>query len=428
MNSISQSIATESKTMREYVVTFDNALLSLREAESKLHEIKYNLDSMVQAFCYSDVRRQKQYKESMKDSLNTMESYKRLEDIIMKNVVPLIKFSRTRVEPARYQKYLAGQNLATSLRIFRDETSTVLQDQTMYKNFKAFREIYKTPERTYFDISYEALLKHFDSLKRDEEEKSILLRFEKSLEYSELPEIFYICYVRVDLITTTLVFRKVPPNLQTDFGKKEDGENGHTEGGKVDKNKVTLINVTYSHIFDGQPPTQFQKKSEPFYLLPDLTAEDKRLQDPEIRELIEVIQQNAHRVSLPVLCSSMSVYQRHTHIFQERLENYVKMVHKTFEKKEQREANQIKILNIIMKQSSEEFMSNLENKCGMCNARFNLDSQYQKLLPPLKATDLKNERFKALHTDCRKIFKRESAAPQIIVEVDCSDDTNTFNL
>ncbi len=426
MNSISQ---TESKTMREYVATFDNALLSLREAESKLHEIKYNLDSMVQTYCHSDTRRQKQYRESMKD-LDTMGSYARLEEIILKNVVPLIKFSRTRVEPARYQKYLSSQNLSTSLKIFRDETATVLQDQTMYKNFKAFREIYKTPERTYFDISYDALIKYFsDGYGPKTTDKAILIRFEKSLEYSELPEIFYICYVRVDLITVTLVFRKIPPHLQTDSGKKEDGENGHTEGGKIDKNQVTLINVTYSHIFDGQPPTEFQKKPDPFYLFPDFAPEDdNRQKDPEILELLEMIQQNAHRVSLPVLCSSMSVYQRHTHILQERLENYIRMIQKTFEKKERREEHQKTILNIIMKQGSDEFMSNLENKCGMCHSRFSLDSQYQKLLPPIKVSDKKNDRLNILHSDCRKILKRESNAPQIIVEVDCSDDNNTFNL
>jgi len=421
--SINAPPSVESKTMREYVLTFENALQSLKEAETKLHEIKFSLDSIVQAFCLSDPRRQRQYRESLKDSLNSMESFKRLEDNILKNVIPYIKFSRTRVEPAKYQKHIQAQNLNLSLKIFRDETQTVLQDQTMFKNFKAFREIYKTPERTYFDISYDALLKHFNTVA--ESEKAVLLRFEKSLEYNELPEIFYICFVRVDLITTNLVFRKVPPHLQTEPGKKEDGENGHTDSIKPDQNKVTLVNVTYSHIFDGSSSTQFQKKPEQFYVTPDLTREDARLRDQEIRDLLEMIQQNHQRVNLPVLYSSMSVFQRHTNILQERLENYIRMIMKD---KEHKEENQMKVLNIMMKQGADDFVGNLENRCSMCKARFIMDSQYQRLLPSLKASDLKIDRIKYLHTDCKKIFKRESNAPQIIVEVDCGDDSNSFNI
>jgi len=56
-----------------------------------------------------------------------------------------------------------------------------------------------------------------------------------------------------------------------------------------------------------------------------------------------------------------------------------------------------------------------------------LDSSSQKMLPPLYSSkEHRGDGFKILHLECRKIYKNDNLASQVIVEVDCSDESSFF--
>jgi len=60
--------------------------------------------------------------------------------------------------------------------------------------------------------------------------------------------------------------------------------------------------------------------------------------------------------------------------------------------------------------------------------RIILDSFNHKMLPPLYSSkEQRGERLKILHLECRKIYKNDNLAPQVIVEVDCSDESSLFD-
>jgi len=402
--------AIDLKKAQGYLASVDKALVELRDAESKLQEMRYKLELMVNVFQSQDQKKMK----LMKDSINPLATYEKFEDIILKNVLPVIKPSKTRIDPILYQKYMKTQHLNTSLKVYRDEVASIFQDLSIYKDFKAFSNVFAKSEKAMLDISYDLLLNTLRTLAQVE--KGLLIRFDKSLEFIYLPETFYICFVRLDLITVTLTFRKVP-DQKLDSMKNE--ENLTTE--KVDRNKVNLVNTVYSNIFDGGITSQSQKKSEPFYFFP----EEFKVEDPEIKELVEMIQQNQHRIILPCIYPNMVVFQRFSHHMGEKIET----INKVLFKEKDNHSNQSKILAMILRQNPEEFVATIENRCVLCRKKFIMDSQYQKMLPPLYMSkgETKGEKPKSFHLECRKIYKGDSIAPQVIVEVDCSDESSLFD-
>jgi len=397
---------SDKKRAIEYLAGLDKTLGDLKEAEVKLQDLKYKLEFMVNVFQSSDSRKQKM----VKDSVNLLGIYEKFEEIILKNVLPSIKPIKPQTNPALYQKYTKNQHLYSSLKVYRDEIASTFQDSSVYKDFKAYSNVFSKSEKGSMEISYDVLLSTLKSL--GQIESGLLIRFDKSLDFNELPETFIFCFIRADLITITLTFRKAP--LQE--------LKNESEAVQTDKNKVNLVNTVYSNLFDGGVTSQCQKR-EQFYLFP---PEFRFPNDPpQIIELKQVIQQNQHRVGLPCIYPNMSVFQRFSHHTGERIESIYKMIAK---EKDNRESNQTKIIAMILKQFPDEFTTVIENKCGICRKRFILDSSYQKMLPPLHySKEQRGERLKILHLECKKIYKNDNLAPQVIVEVDCSDESSLFD-
>ena len=422
------SQGNEVRKIQEEILSVEKALLGLKEAENKLIDIKYKLEYMVNAFQNSDLKKIK----FIKDNLTSFIPYEKFEEILFKLVVPAIKPSRTRIDTALYKKYLQNQNQMASLKTFRDEYSAVLQDSSMYKNSKIFSGVLtNSNEKAFFEIPYESLVKILEGFFNWD--KGLLIRFEKSMEFKDLPETFSFSYVRIDLITINLTFRKIVSSTPKVGLMGGNIVNGDDDSSKIDQNKVTLVNIVYSHVFDTGSSSRAQEKVEPFYF----NLEKVRMDDPEIQELIQVLQQNQHRIVLPCLYPSMAIFQRFSCYVSERVEGLYKNMQMIAKDKDLRDNNNpSKFLGMIVKQSLDEFVKATENRCDACKKKFAMDSQYQKMLPPViiksegQRGESRGERPKYQHIECKRVYKSidtGGAGPQIIVEIDCSDENAFLN-
>ena len=387
------------KDIQDEIMATDRALNELKDIEANLYRIKYQLELVVNLFQGGNQRKFKVKNES----LNPLPIYEKVEQSLL-NILPVLKPSKIRIDNSTYQKYLRNQSVNASFKVFKDEIMSVSQDVNVYKDYKTFSTIFGRTEKGFFEINYDVLLDILQNFAKLD--KGILIRFEKTVEFYQLPETFYLCFVRIDLITITLTFRKVPDQ--------------DAEVGIVNRKRVTIINVVYSHVFDTNSTAKLQKKSEPFYLVSDKA----RLNDPEIRDLVEVLQQNLYKISLPCLYPELAVFQRHSSFMGEWIESAWRATlkdRKTVEQDDQR-----KILSTIFKHIPDSFVRAMESTCTLCQSRFITDSQYQKLLPPLYMKNTqKTER--PIHIECRKFYKGvDSDGPQIVVEIDCTDETNLF--
>jgi hypothetical protein len=86
--------------------------------------------------------------------------------------------------------------------------NTVSLDSSVYRDYKAFKTTFANKEKFLVEFSYKALLKMLDEYQ--DSDKGILIRFEKSTDFKNLPETFFFSFLRIDLITMTLIFKKSP--------------------------------------------------------------------------------------------------------------------------------------------------------------------------------------------------------------------------
>lgn len=403
------------KKLTDELINTNQALQKVREAEIKLHEIKFRLESFSGAFQENEQRKMK----ILKNSSSVLQAYKEFETIVLENILPNIRPSKTRIDPLIYKNYLKKENLISSIKVFRDEVSSILKDSQYLQNYKSFQEVFREPEKGLIEFPYEFLIGVLEFLAI--KEKFLIIRFEKSFDFHELPETFFICFIRVDLIAITLTFRKISSTSAKAMGQRIDTENNENDKNKAQGNKVVLFNIVYSNVFDhGSEKVNLHSKKEIFNIHWKCVSTD----DEDIKSLVQVVKENQNRINLPCIYPSMAVFQRFSYYIAEKIEKLYKAYHVQINAKTDRLEE---ILTNIIKNYSEEFTESVAGKCFICKKKFAMDSKSQKMLPPLSIRVDRKEKVGPGHLGCRKLFENiEGDEPQIVVKVDCSDESELF--
>jgi len=405
------------KKITDEIINIKNALFKVKDAEVKLHEIKYRLESLSNVFQENEQRKLK----ILKSSSTVLQSYKDLETIILEQIFPLIRNSKTRVDPLLYRNYQRRESLINSIRGFKDEFSTLLKDPTYLQNYKSFQEVFRQPEKGLIEFPYEFLIGVLEFLAI--KERLLMIRFEKSFDFHELPETFFICFVRLDLITITLSFRKISSTFSKITGQKNEAETNENDKTKGEGNKVALYNIVYSNLFDqGLEKINLNSKKESLYIHWKCVPTD----DEDIKNVVRIVKENQTKINLPCIYPGMTVFQRFSFYVTEKIEKYYKIQHVEINTKTDRLEG---ILTNILKGNSEEFTESVAGKCFICKRKFAMDSKSQKMLPPLSLSMRadRKEKVGPVHIGCRKLFENiEGDEPQIVVKVDCSDESDLF--
>jgi len=401
------------KKLTDEIVNTSQALIKIREAEIKLHEIKFRLENLSNVFQENEQRKLK----TLKSSSNVLQTYKEFETIILENILPIIRNSKTRIDPLLYRNYLKRESLVSSIKVFRDEVNSILKDSSCLQTYKNFQEVFRESEKGLIEFPYEFLIGVLEFLAI--KEKFLIIRFDKSLEFHELPENFFLCFVRIDLITVTLTFKKVPNSKVISRGNESDSiDNEKTKG---QGNRVVLFNIVYSNVFDhSSEKVNLHSKKEAFNIHWKCVSTD----DEDIKNLVQIVKENQSRINLPCIYPGMAVYQRFSYYISERIEKLYKTYNVQINAKTERLEE---ILTNIIKNYSEEFAECVAGKCFICKKKFAMDSKSQKLLPPLSIRVERKEKLGPGHIGCRKMLENlDGDEPQIIVKIDCSDESELF--
>ncbi len=398
------------KKIIEEIGNTNQALVKLKEAEVKLHEIKLKLEMVANIFQENDQRKLKM----LKNSQTVLPIFKEFETLMVENILPNVRASKTRLDPALYRTFTQKEQFLSSVKVFRDEMSSVLKDSTTLQNYKTFQEAFRDPEKGMIEFPFEFITGVIDFVAM--KERLLQIRFDKSFEFHELPETFFICLVRLDLITITLTLRKVQSFSQRVGHQTEAGESDKKGTG----NRVALFNIVYSNLFDHGDKVKIQSQKEPFHIfLKEMNAEDE-----DFKGLIQIIKENETRINLPCLYPSMVTFQRFSFYSMEKIERFYKNYRSVIDDKTERLEG---ILTSIIKTYPDEFTEAIAGKCFLCKKKFAMDSKSQKMLPPLMMKSERKEKIGVMHLGCRQMFENtEADEPQIIVRVDCPDESDLF--
>lgn len=405
----------ENKKINDDLMIVNQALVKIREAESKLQEIKYRLEYIVNAFQDEQKRR-----KIMKIGFNILPLYQTFEVILLNNILPVIRPSKARVDESLYRKFLQNDKLAGSLKIFKDEANTLLRDQSSYQDYRTFSEIFRESDKGLVEISYPHLTGVIEFLAH--KEKFLLIRFENAQDFEELPESFFISFLRMDLITITLSFRKVPTQTSGFSGPKVPLESTLSDKPSSDGSKVVLYNIVYSNLFDRGAGKSISRAKNNFLYM---NWKCVSINDPDVKSLVDVLKENQDNINIPCIYPSMGIFQRFSCYISERIEKQVKLYRAQIQSKKE---VQEEILTQILKNYPDELAESIEGKCFICSNKFAIDPKLQRMLPPLAIkSETRKDKKGPTHIACKKMYENiETEGPQVLVKIDVSDDNDYF--
>ena len=417
MANLQQQYEVESKKIDEELYAIKVALHKLREVDSKLYEIKFRFETLTNVFLDGDPRKMR----NLKNNVSFLPICKDIETNLFTYVIPYIRPTKERLDSALHRKYLKKDNLNLSIKLLREEISTVLKDSSYLQDYKSFNEALREPAKGLAEFSYDLLINvlEFRALK----EKFLMVRFEKTLEFRELPETFLFSFIRTDLITITLFFRKVSSiALGSLNSHKTDSDMNGNSKHKTDINRVVLYNIVYSNLFNQEEDNIcFQGKAEPFYI----NSKGMSGEDVEIQELIQVLRENQTRLNLPCMYPRLGVYQRYSSQIAEKIERMHRI--ENIGKKTMDELQE-ETLTEILKNYPEELIEAVDGKCIVCKKKFAMDKKSQRILPPLFIKiDTRKEKLGPVHVSCRQIWDDvKSNDLELVVKIECPDENDYF--
>jgi len=377
------------------------ALAKIKETERLLADVKHRMEYMALFANNSIVKRDlKLYKQS-KNEFNAFPSFLDAEKILMRAVVPYIKINRNFSEDQQYKRFMANEVLSNSVKIFKEETQLQLKDPHELKNYKSFLRAYEPHAIGMIDISYKQLEK---SLEFFVVQKGgfLMIRFEESSKYEDLPDIFFICLVRIDLLTITICCRKIPPR-----GNKAENE---------EEDMIVLFNIVYSNLFDPGQNLKFPNQVKPIFVMTKHINEN----DTALQNLLHLIKKNYDRLAIPCMYPSYGMYQSLSQYVMDKLEMIWKNNSAQLRSKEDKEKYIEQVLSTLTKKYPDEMVEAFDGKCMLCKRKFTHESEMQRMVPAILIRyGPNNEKHGPFHVSCKKLTEsKESEEPKVTVEVD----------
>jgi len=396
------------KSINDELDKINKGLEKVKEAETKLYQIKALLELLTNPKEKSEQKPAKYY------SALASQTFLEFENIFLKGIFPNLQNLSFKSDPIAFRNFTAKEKFNKSVEVLKDDVKTVYKDSISYQDLRSFQEAFQDTKKALFEFSYEFLTRVLDFIAI--KEKLLIVRFEKSTDFAELPEIFFISCIRLDLMTITLTFRKTRSPFNK-YGSQKNGlGNQEPEKMSADRDRVALFNVVYSNVFD-QPKDKLKLNTTSSNENLNIIWKTS-LDDPDVKNLLQVLKENLGRINLPCIYPNMAVYQRFSSFMFERIEKISNHFHA--QKDDKILEN---ILNYVLKIHPEEFSFSINGKCVLCNKRFAMDSKFQKLLPPISVKFEKNEKAATAHLGCRKRLESiKGDGPQVLINVETTPD------
>jgi len=395
------------KSLNEELTKINKSLDKVKEAETKLHQIKALLELLNNPKDKNEQKTAKYY------SSLVFQAYEDFENIFVKGIFPSLQHVSFKSDPVAFRNFSAREKFNNSLEVYKDDLKVVYKDSVSFQDLRSFQEVFQDSKKALFEFSYEFLTRVLDFIAI--KEKLLIVRYEKAADFAELPEMFYISCIRLDLMTITLTFRKIRSPLNK-YGSQKNGiGNQESEKAGAERDRVGLFNVVYSNIFD-QPKDRLKLNNGNSENLNIIWKTS--LDDADVKSLLQVLKENYSRISLPCIYPNMAVYQRFSSFMFERIEKISNHFHT------QRDDKILEnILNYVLKIHPEEFSFSINGKCILCNKRFAMDSKFQRLLPPISVKFEKNEKAATAHLGCRKRLETvKGDGPQVVINIETTPD------
>jgi len=371
-----------------------HALAKIKDVERYLIDLKLKSETLLQQASFCILQRNLKALRPQKPE-GMLFGFTEIEKIFFQTVLPVLQPGRLSDDKA-YKRNFQNEVLQKSGKIFREEASLVLKDQEALKNLQGFKRDFLEQEIGMIEISYALLMEALDQY-ISEKEKYLMIRYEKSLKYEDLPEIFFISLIKIDLLTITICCRKVP---------------------KSSEEKIVIFNLTYSTLFDRGVSAKFPKQRQWI----NIVKKPYMNSDPTMQGLLHVLNIHYDKLNLPCVYPRLGVYQAFSTYVMEKLEQVCRVYASNLRSNEERKVFITQVLNMILKRYPDELTEALEKSCIYCHRKFAKEGSQQKLIP---CTLIRNDKAGCLHLTCKKVLDgKDAEIPRINVEVDATPPYN----
>lgn len=369
------------------------AQIKLKEAEKFLNEIKKKLE--LHAYITNEVLKKQDISifTRLKNEYNVIPSYNELEKILL-NVITILNPVKETLDKKSYLPHLRLSTFNYSKQLFHEEFSTSVRETNTFKFYKAMLSQYNYMAGG-IELPYGSYQEYLGfSMNKF---NCILVKYHKNTKFENLPDIFHDTIIRPDMITITLTVRKIE--------KTRNSED------------IVIQKIVYSTLFDKKNSKHSFHKEKVNMNYLDLHFPN--VQDDDMKNLIQQIRKNSHKLSLPCTYPTLYLFQYFSALILEKIEQTWKMSMVSTKSLNDRKILYDQLFQNIIKKYPEDLHYTMQQRCFVCKKLMKNETLSQRMLPCVWIRIEKTDKF-AIHNACKKVIEngKEIDEPKIILTLD----------